>query len=63
MLRSQWNGEKSRLFFWVMVNDSALRNAICNQEFVNKAYDEVKLHQAGRLDCGSHDNLMQVEVK
>ena len=46
-----------------MVNDSALRNAICNQEFVNKAYDEVKLHQAGTLDCGSHDNLMQVEVK
>lgn len=40
-----------------------LRNAICNQEFVNKTYDEVKLHQAGKPDSGSHDNLIQAEVK
>lgn len=57
MLGSQWNGEKGRLlfiyFFWVMMKDSALRNAVCNQEFVNKAYDGVKLFQEGKLDCGS----------
>lgn len=62
-LRSQQIGEKGRFFFWAMVKDSALRNATCNQEFVNKAYNEVKLHQAGKPDCGSHDNLTQAKVK
>lgn len=45
------------------MKDSALRSAVCNQEFVNKAHDGVKLHQAIKLDCGSHGNLMQAEVK
>lgn len=39
---SECNGKKGRLliFFCVRV-DSAFRNAICNQEFVDKAYEGV----------------------
>lgn len=45
------------------MKDSVLRNAICNQEFVNKAYDGVKVCQEDKRDCGSEDCKTQTGSK